>query len=393
MTPQYKLLFGSSGSSSKDDLTSIYAPFVQEISLTDNITDDNDELEITCINPGPSITRPPVGASYTLFLGYKETEMVNMGTFSLEEYSLKGSKSAGHTITIKCNSKTQDSTLTQPRDQAHENKSVGEIVNAVAAKSNYVADVSAYYFTVVIDYEAQQNTTDQVFLSGLAKRYNATFKIKDGVLYFKERSKKTDVNGDAISQVTVTGGEDVLGYELVVTPQAQASAVRVNYKDEDGDNTVVIANYTLGANKAVQTSSGDSLFFTAPIIEPSVNLPTAFEIKIGKFGHLPYVFSDKEKAVDAGKSQLADEARKGKELSLTLIGNPRINAGSVVNVTKLSSEIDGEWIMNKVTHKFSKGGGYTTECDTDAGDSSDDEYGEVADPDAEYPSDPDAEIG
>ncbi len=366
MTPQYKILFKRSGDGEAVDVTSLYDPYLLDLSLTDAISDDNDSLEMTFHNPSSEVSRPPIGSSYTVHLGYKETGMRNMGTFLLEEYTISGSKESGSTICIKCNSKSEKATMTNPRDASYSQTSIGQIVQDIAERSQYIPRVSAYFYTILVDYEVQQNTRDQSYVKELAERYNATFKIKDGTLYFKERSSSATAEGGTSSKVIASGLTDILDYSMTVTPQADTNAVRVNYKDEDGDNTVFVGKTT---------------------DEPG------FSISVDKLGHLPFVFADKEKALAAGKSYLADQARQGQELELTVIGNPYIEAGTTVVVTDLSKEINGEWIMNQVSHKLAKNSGYTTSCNTDAGDSASDEFDELPDPDPEYPGDPDAEVG
>ena len=366
MTPQYKILFKKNSESASTDVTSIYDPYLLDLSLTDSISDDNDSLEMTFHNPSSEVSRPPIGSSYTIHLGYRETGLRNMGTFLLEEYSIRGSKQDGSTIVIKCNSKSEKSTMTEARDASYSQTSIGQIVQDIADRSQYVPRISAYYYTVLVDYEVQQNTKDQAYLRTLAERYNATFKIKEGTLYFKQRSTSVTAEGGTSSKVVASGKTDILDYSMTVTPQADTNAVRVNYKDEDGDNTVFVAKTT---------------------DEPG------FGITVDKLGHLPFVFSDKAKALEAGKSYLAEQARQGQELELTLIGNPYIEAGVTVVVQDLLKEIDGDWIMNQVTHKIDKSSGYTTSCNTDSGeDASAEEFTEQTDPDPEYPGDPDAEV-
>ena len=72
--------------------------------------------------------------------------------------------------------------------------------------------------------------------------------------------------------------------------------------------------------------------------------------------HVPAVEKQNEEAV----RKLEGQIERGIKLTLRLVGNPRLRAGSKVALSNFGTFIDGVWHIKQCTHQFDGGGVYVT---------------------------------
>lgn len=75
-------------------------------------------------------------------------------------------------------------------------------------------------------------------------------------------------------------------------------------------------------------------------------------------------FPDQASAAEGAKAEHKKAQRLGTGLNVSLPGDPDLAAEGRLELSGFRSEVDGEWLIRSVTHRLSKGQGYT--CDVSA---------------------------
>ncbi|KYZ84546.1 hypothetical protein A3Q32_21865 [Alcanivorax sp. KX64203] len=72
----------------------------------------------------------------------------------------------------------------------------------------------------------------------------------------------------------------------------------------------------------------------------------------------------REAATRAASAKLESLRRGNATLSLTLIGNPALQAEGKIRLTGLRDPVDGEWLLQRVEHQFD-GRGFVTRIEAE----------------------------
>lgn len=172
-----------------------------------------------------------------------------------------------------------------------------------------------------------QIESDIAFLTRLGRRFDAIVKVSSDFLIFSEESRASQVSGGELPRVLLT---DITSFEYSSDQSPSYSGVRAFWYD-------------------VKTAKKN-------------------QILIGKEGavlNLEYTKRSEAEARRAAESKLRSILRRGKNLSLTVLGNPEIAAERIGLIQGLREGIDGEWIIKSVEHLIDSSGYLSkVQCET-----------------------------
>ena len=92
MTPAYRILADGK------EITALIRDRLLSLKIEDNAGTQSDTLTLMLDDRDPAITIPRTGARLEVYLGYQETSLQRMGSYTVDEVTLSGSP---NTLTIR----------------------------------------------------------------------------------------------------------------------------------------------------------------------------------------------------------------------------------------------------------------------------------------------------
>lgn len=328
IAPTYKIT-----ANDKDITAAIAAKFVG-LRLTDEVGLQADTLEITLADNDPAnrIQTPPKGAELELFLGY-DGITVSMGRFVFDEFGRSGWPNMVHlraraavydqTVLGKSDFQTQKS-----RSWANGTKLV-DMVAKMASEHGMKAAVSKSLQTLTLPHFDQTDESDISFLIRALKHYDVIVKPAGGQLIVAKRGEMLTMAGAALPAFNLDA-KDCTSWHSTESQRERPGTVVAYYHD-------------IAQAKRIQVSvgSGDPVF------------------------RIRHHFPNQSAALQACQAEQNKRTRKQTTFNATLPGNTSAQAEAPLNLTGFGTpDIDGAWLIKRVTHELD-GGGYKTTIDAE----------------------------
>lgn len=321
------------------DITTDVSLHLLEISYTDNVTGVSDELEIKLEDKELQWSNewyPEKGALLALQIGYNNGQVLKPNPFQLDEVGYEFSKDAGDVVTIKGIGAGITKQVHTKRSHAHENKTLVQIVNTIAARNGLT--VIGNIANITIGRVTQHREKDITFLNRLADEYGYAFTIKNNKLIFTPQKAL-----EAIAKVATIDKTDIING--TITDKGTGIYEQASVKSHNPNaNKVVQSTFTVN-----QVANKDGQEFT--YLQPAAN---SLEVRT--------------KTENNAQANLKSEAALHKANSLqqtgniTVEGNISLVAGSNIELTGIGKN-SGVWHILKSTHRIDKGSGYQTEIE------------------------------
>ena len=304
------------------DISNVIEELFEYISVTDQTGIESDTCEIGIIDdPVTPIAIPPRGAELEIFMGYDDT-FVSMGKYVVDEIELESPPEKmvirGRAAAQTASKSGQVSMQTQKIRTWAKDTTIEATVRKIAKEHNLDFMVSDSLKAVKLPQTSQSDESDLSFLFRLAKRYDAICKPAGAKLLFVKRG---EIQLDVLS---------LSRYQL-----SKWSMVR---SSRDSTGTVIAYWHEKAKAKKHEVKLGDG--------EP--------------VRRLRHAYADAASAKAAAQAALDKSKRDEDKLSITLPGDPYISAESPVTISEIRDGIDGDWIVDSVTHKIDKSVGFNT---------------------------------
>lgn len=306
------------------DITAYITPFVLSVTYTDYEHGKSDEIEIQVEDREhlwKSSWYPAKGDVLTLKIGYEGEGLLPCGSFEIDEIELSAPPD---TVTLRGLGTNIKKALRQENTKAYENMSLKEIASEIAQKHGLklvgeIKDIKIRRIT-------QKQERDIAFLKRLAEDYGYVFKITDGKLVFYEVEKL-----ESADSIFVIDRKDMISFSLRDKTHELYKACEVSYHDPKSKRLIT---HTVEAEGIVK---GDVL----KIHERCEN---------------------KEQAIAKAKAALVRKNGLQTEGSITVIGNPKLVAGSNIEITGLYA-LSGKYHIKSSRHTIDRASGYKTELE------------------------------
>jgi phage protein D len=288
------------------------------LSITDEAGVKSDKLEMVIDNRDPFAV-PPIGSEIEVALGY-EPAPAKMGRYRLDSWSKNGPPTV---LTLSASAVELTTNFKEKRLRSYHEKTLGEIAREIAGRHGLKAAVDANLAAQHIAHIDQQAESDMGFLTRLAARYGATFKVGDGRLIIAAQG----------SAAAPAGGSKGV---IVVRP-VDVSTWSVTQAERGGHKSAVAYWHDHQAGKRIAATAGH-----------------------GSPRHVDrHVYPTKAEAEAAAKAALGRLTRGRRSGEISGAGNPAIYAEAQIRLEGLDPECDGTFFAKSVRHEFSAGG-YTT---------------------------------
>lgn len=233
------------------------------------------------------------------------------------------------------------------RVAAHVDSTVADIVRKVAQGAGLtVGTIQASGGS--IPHIAQDNVSDWVFLSRLARLTGSTFTVTGRRLDFGPPTEARDAPSSTTTArddpVVIQHGANAQYVRAVVTAAEQVSKVSVRGWDAAAKQSVV-------ANSDATTRSAQLGEIT----------PASLAKKVGSREYVETTGEGRFASQDKLAASLADRIAGGfAEVEAVVLGNPDIRCGVAVTLTGFGAPFDGRYTVSETVHDFSSEAGYAT---------------------------------
>ncbi|MBB4266876.1 phage late control D family protein [Roseospira visakhapatnamensis] len=321
-TPDWRLTVGGA------DISATVRPLLLSLSVTDHLDADSDELELRLDWRDRAIALPRRGAVIRLALGWKETGLVDMPGFVVDEVQY-GNEAAGLALALRGRAADLRGPLRAPRTRSLEAPTLGDLVARVAADNGLTPVVASALAGLVVGHVDQSAESDLHLVARHARAAGASVKVADGRLVVSPVGAGTSAGSGRPLAATIREDEATTWWVTVQDREA-ASSVAAPYHDLDTAETVW----------EVVEGGGDG-----PPVEVRHGAATP----------------DQARARATGAAQ--DSGRGGSTLRLSLEGRPTLGAGGDITLSGFGPA-DGRWSLKSVTHTLDTSG-FRTEVEAE----------------------------
>jgi uncharacterized protein len=283
----------------------------------------SDQVTMELDDADNAIERPRDKASITIWLGYKETGLIEMGQYELQNIAFKGFYGAGEIVVLQAQGADLKTKLKGEGFEVFKDTTFGGIVTKIAARAGLQPVIDSSLSSIAIAYRARINTSEIDFLTTLGDDFGAVIKPMGNRLVAAPRGAAKSVSGKDLPVIRIEKS-DCEAWEITPSGRTQYGKVKASYIDQ---------------------KTGKREFETAPtgltgpdsqINEPLPNKATA------------------KKAAQAEAKRLTRNTGDG---SFEIMGNPDVQAEATLIAGDTFREgIRGEWRIHAVEHEFSADG-------------------------------------
>lgn len=303
--------------------------FVLSFTYTDKSEGESDEIEILVEDVDGFWSNewyPQKGDTITARIRDLDS-VLECGTFVVDELTGSGG-SGGNTVSIKALAAGIDKRVRTSKSYAHENKTLREIANTIAAANGL--QVVGTISNVRIARVTQYRQNDLSFLKKLAHEYGYTFSIRDKQIIFTDVFSLEDKEA-----ATQFGPEDIVSWSITDKTAETFSAARITYHNPKKKKTE--SHETKENKPAYSTVKGDGL---------QIHLRA----------------ENKEQAEIKSKVALYRANSLQQSGSFDIQGNVLVLAGNNTELFGLGI-FSGLYYVQTSTHSVTRDGGYSTSAE------------------------------
>jgi len=301
------------------DVTEVLAERLLSLRLVDEDGLDSDTLELRVDDRDGQIVLPRTSVELTVALGY-DGKAQEMGLYVVDEVELSG---PADTIRITgraanfSNSQTlrgRRQSLREPRTRSWHELSFGELVEAVAAEHGFQARVGDPLAGAWLEHVDQLDESDLHLLARLARDRDGIAKPAGGRLIVVSRAEARTADGRQLEAVRL-GPADLESWRVTLPQRSRYASVVAHYHDiEQGEVNEVTAG------------SGEPVY------------------------RLRREYPDAETASWAANARLRRFNRGTSEINLELAGDPRLAAGTPLELAGFREGVNGSYRAERVEH-------------------------------------------
>lgn len=305
------------------DLTARIAPRLIDLTLTEDRSGEADQLDLRVHDHDGKMALPRRGVTLAVAIGWKETGLVDKGTFEVDEVEYSGSPDV---ICIRARSANLTQSLRNRRERSWHATTLGSVVRAIAGEHGLSARVAEKLASVALPHLDQANESDANLLTRLGKRFDATATVKNGTLIFAPIGTGKTASGKDLPTYTLTR-QDGDQHRYSVADRDSYSGVRAYWNDTKG-----------ARRKSVLVGDDDN----------AKALRETYDSEKSAREHADAEF----KRLQRGEARF--------DFTLAL-GRAELTPETLLQVSGFKSEIDSQrWLVAKATHTIVGASGFST---------------------------------
>jgi len=288
---------------------------LESVTITDEAGVKSDTCEISLDNR-EGFAAVAIGAEVRVWLGY-EPRPVYMGSYKVDSWSKEGPL---RRLTVSAKSAELTSEIKASKVRSWHDTTVGAIVRKIAGEHGLGAVIDKAVGARKIEHIDQTSESDMGFLSRLAGRQGANFKLADGKILFAARGSRKLASGTNKPAMTVQPSM-VSSWSASAEERGGHKSVKCCYMDHDAGERVYV---TAGSGKPCHRDRR--------------------------------LYGSRAEAEAAARAQFGDLERSKMTGQFDGPGMPEMFAEALLSLKGFDPDVDGEYLAKSVTHTFSASG-------------------------------------
>lgn len=314
----------------KTNITADIEPNLIELTYTDYLEGQSDELTVKFVDISGKWIRqwfPTQGDKLLASIGYAKEQLVDIGSFEIDEVEYEYKPS---TITLRALSTGVSKANRTLQPKAYEKTTLAQIVAIVAKRLGL--KVVGTIKHIPIQRATQYQERDVEFLARLAKEYHHSFKIVGSQLVFTDKAElgKTEA--------------------VLELDEIQCTSLRLRDRIKDTAKQVDVSGYDASGKKVVKKSKKSTA------LRKNIKQAKASSEDTLKVVSRGETVEQAEARAEAALSEQNEDQSAG---DITLIGNPKLVAGTTILLRNLGV-FSGKYLIKSSRHTFLRNQGYTT---------------------------------
>lgn len=353
--PIFKVVVTSKDDKTQKDITHIVSERLISLTLTDNRGFEADQLDITLSDHDSELVLPSRGATINLAIGFKDTGLVDKGSYKVDEIEFSGPPD---TLVLRARSADLFGSLTTKQERSFHQIKIKDLVAQLAAENKLKPLCDKELGEQTIEHLDQQNESTINLLTRLAKEYDAIATVKNGYLMFFYAGEMKTANGKPLPSILITkqSGDS---YRFNIAEGDNYSAVRAYYYNtntgEKGE--VIIDKHSEIQRKNIITKTGKVSKNKQKVLVQHQPV----ESDANQMKTLRHTYDSEKRAINSAKAAFDKMKRGVASFSLTLAyGRPELIPEMPAVLAGFKGQIDSsKWIVTQVTHNLNDSG-YTS---------------------------------
>lgn len=328
MRPAFRLLAGDR------DITAAIADRLLSLTFVDEAEEKSDRLTVRLDDRprlnGARAALPSIGAGLTLFLGYDETGLVEMGRFTVDEIAYSGPPDA---LEVKASAADFTGPFRAPASREWHDTTLGSILETLAGEHGYVPAMDAALAAIRIPHASQTAESPMAFLTRLARGHDAVAKPVAGRLVLAPKGAAKAVSGKDLPPARIALA-DMASWSVQYSARKEAGQAATD-PDAPATGGARAYWYDYEAGERREVTSG-----RAP------------------FEEIRHIHRTRAEALAAVSTKAKSAGRDKTSLSFTCTGRPTLWAEQALSVTGMRQGLPTQWRIVTVTHAQA-GSGYS----------------------------------
>ena len=312
MTPDYRIL------ADRADVTDAIRDRLISISVEDSPGLASDSASIVLDDRDGRLDLPRRGAVLDISLGYRETGLVKIGLYTVDEIGLA---TVPPTMTIRARAANFRAEFKAPKTRSWDKKTLGDIVRTIAGEAGLDPRIEPGLADINLGHVDQTAESDMHLLTRLAAEVGAVAKPVNGKLLIAPRAATKSIGGKALGKA-VLKPEDIATCRIDIADRGRFAQVVARWHDT-----------ATGLEREEPVGDGKPAFRIAQRFSDAATARRAAAARLKRF--------------QAGKAS--------GRLSLAP-ARPEIAAESRLTLTGFRTGIAGDWIVSRATHTLSANG-------------------------------------
>lgn len=334
MKPKYKIV-----ADGRDITDKIKQRFVS-LSYSDNSGFQNDRITLVLDDRPPQLKLSELSTNLEVWMGYEKDpdyeagyqQFVLMGSFYVDEFQID--RKPVRTLTVIARANDTGGTLKTVKTRSWDTTTFGEMVTQIAQEHSLEPRVHSDYSSIEIDHLDQTNQSDQGFLTMLANKNNAVFKVVNDKLFFAPRGATKALNGAEIPVIEIDESE-LENYTVTIQQRSNHKTVTTRHYDTDA------------AEEKIQTVEAES----------SNGVETESQVE--------EIAPTEAEALTSAQAKSGQLNREKETFNFSMVGLPVVRAEAKVRIANFRSELRDTWLVKTATHSISRSGyKLTVNCET-----------------------------
>lgn len=321
------------------DISEDISKHITSFRYSDKSEDESDEIDIT-LEDTDALWRndwyPTKGSTIQCSIGAQSNNLVDCGTFSIDEVKLSGPPD---TINIRALAAVLQKNIRTKKSSAHESKTLMQIAQYVAQANGFT--IVGTVPNILIKRATQHRETDLHWLRRLSVEYGVVFSLRGKQLIF------TNIyNLESANSVTQIKRADLISYDFTDKLTQTYKSASISYQGS-ASRDVIKSTYHV----ETQTNA-DGLKYDLIVKDDVLVLHSKVETQ-----------PQADAKVKAALYRANTQQLTG---SIRVIGNPLLVAGNNMDIINMGSAISAKYNIQQSVHEFTKDNGYETTCEIKA---------------------------